>query len=75
MKYNVLPEYRVSIKRCAAVFAKFLWLQTCLKAGTCFFQNVGSIAPSTTTFLYNIREPRYKQIKMGHHISRKSNIG
>ena len=30
---------------------------------------------STKTFLYDIREPRYKQIKMGYQISKCLNIG
>ena len=30
---------------------------------------------STETFLYNIREPRYKQIKIGYQISKCWNIG
>ena len=30
---------------------------------------------STKTFLFDIREPRYKQIKMGYHISKCLNIG
>ena len=29
----------------------------------------------TKTFLYDIREPRYKQIKMGYQISKCLNIG
>ena len=30
---------------------------------------------STKTYLYEIREPRYKQIKTGYHISKFLNIG
>ena len=30
---------------------------------------------STKTFLYDIQEPRYKQIKMGYQISKCLNIG
>ena len=30
---------------------------------------------STKTFLYEIRKPRYKNIKMGYHISKFLNIG
>ena len=30
---------------------------------------------STKTFLYDIREPRYKQIKMGYQITKCLNIG
>ena len=31
---------------------------------------IHSFVWSTNTFLYDIREPRYKQIKMGHQISK-----
>ena len=36
---------------------------------------INSSTWSTKTFLYEIREPRYKQIKMGYHISKFLNIG
>ena len=36
---------------------------------------INSSTWSTKTFLYEIREPRYKQIKMGHQISKFLNIG
>ena len=36
---------------------------------------IHSFVWSTKTFLYDIREPRYKQIKMGYQISKCLNIG
>ena len=36
---------------------------------------IHSFVWSTKTFLYDIREPRYKQIKMGYHISKCLNFG
>ena len=36
---------------------------------------IHSFVWSTKTFLYDIREPRYKQIKMGYRISKCLNIG
>ena len=35
---------------------------------------IHSFVWSTKTFLYNIREPRYKQIEMGYQISKCLNI-
>ena len=36
---------------------------------------IPSFVWSTKTFLYDIREPRYKQIKMGYQISKCLNMG
>ena len=36
---------------------------------------IHSFVWSTKTFLYDIREPRYKQIKMGYQISKCLNMG
>ena len=36
---------------------------------------IHSFVWSTKTFLYDIRDPRYKQIKMGYQISKCLNIG
>ena len=36
---------------------------------------INSFVWSTKAFLYDIREPRYKQIKMGYQISKCLNIG
>ena len=36
---------------------------------------IHSFVWNTKTFLYDIREPRYKQIKMGYQISKCLNIG
>ena len=36
---------------------------------------IPSFVWSTKTFLYDIREPRYKQIKMGYQNSKCLNIG
>ena len=36
---------------------------------------IPSFVWSTKTFLYDIQEPRYKQIKIGYQISKSLNIG
>ena len=36
---------------------------------------IHSLVCSTKTLLYDIREPRYKQIEMGYQISKCLNIG
>ena len=40
-----------------------------------FYLKGGIHSSDWSTFLYNIREPRYNQIKMGYHISKFLNIG
>ena len=56
----------------------------CFKGVLCGFQvcdiinwigGIHSFVLNTKTVLYNIRGPRYKQIKMGYQISKCLNIG
>ena len=61
--------YRVSQINAPQFLLDFSGYKNALKGG------IHSFAWSTKTFLYDIREPRYKQIKMGYQTFKHLNIG
>ena len=68
---------RVSHKTCPTWFLlNFSGYKTAKKLDIIHWKGgIHSFVWSTKTFLYDIREPRYKQIKMGYQISKCLNIG
>ena len=73
-KSRFVPRYRVSQKRMCHSFC-LISLATNMLEGFILKGGIHSSVSSTKTFLYDIMEPRYKQIKIGYQISKVLNMG